>query len=46
MWKLDQDNWIIRKQIWALEHPEKFYKGKVDYDWQKIQNKTGEVVKV
>lgn len=40
-WKLDGDNWIIRKQIWALEHPEKFYEGKVDYDWQKTQMKQG-----
>ena len=39
--KLEPDNWIIRKQIWAIEHPEKFYEGKVDYDWQKIQVKEG-----
>lgn len=40
-WKLDPDNWIIRKQIWALENPEKFYNGKVDYDWQKVQIEQG-----
>jgi tetratricopeptide (TPR) repeat protein len=41
-WELDKDNWIIRKQIWAIEHPEKFYDGKVDYDWQKVQIEQGE----
>jgi tetratricopeptide (TPR) repeat protein len=35
--KLDPTNWIIRKQIWAIEHPERFYDGKVDYGWQKEQ---------
>ncbi len=33
----DQDNWIIHKQIWAIKHPEKFYKGNVDFGWQKKQ---------
>jgi hypothetical protein len=33
---LDPGNWRIRKQIWALEHPDKFYTGdSPDYDWQK-----------
>ncbi len=33
---LDPDNWRIRKQIWALEHPEKFYSDdSSDYGWQK-----------
>jgi tetratricopeptide (TPR) repeat protein len=33
---LDPQNWRIRKQIWALEHPDKFYRGdSPDYDWQK-----------
>ena len=41
-WELDKGNWIIRKQIWAIEHPEKFYDGKVDYDWQKKQMEKGE----
>ena len=39
-WKalaLDPQNWIIHKQIWAVEHPDKFYEGDVDYGWQKIQ---------
>ena len=34
---LDPQNWIIHKQIWAVEHPDKFYKGGVDYGWQKAQ---------
>ncbi len=39
--ELDRGNWIIRKQIWAIEHPERFYDGKVDYDWQKVQIEEG-----
>lgn len=35
--KLFPKNWIVRKQIWALENPERFYDGKVDYGWQKEQ---------
>lgn len=35
---LDPGNWRIRKQIWALEHPEKFYgDGGIDWAWQKEQ---------
>ena len=34
---LDPQNWIIHKQIWAVEHPDKFYDGGVDYSWQKAQ---------
>ena len=34
---LDPQNWIIHKQIWAVEHPDKFYNGSVDYGWQKTQ---------
>ena len=34
---LDPDNYIIRKQIWAVENPERFYDGAVDYDWQREQ---------
>ena len=37
--KLDPKNWIIRKQIWAVENPDRFYKERVDYDWQKEQLK-------
>ncbi|MFQ6042503.1 MAG: hypothetical protein ACE5PV_16740 [Candidatus Poribacteria bacterium] len=35
--RLDPQNWIIRKQLWAIEHPEAFYEGDVDYGWQKEQ---------
>lgn len=34
---LDPQNWIVHKQIWAVEHPDKFYDGGVDYSWQKAQ---------
>ena len=35
---LDSGNWRIRKQIWALEHPEKFYgTNGIDWNWQKEQ---------
>ena len=34
---LDPKNWIIHKQIWAVEHPDKFYENGVDYGWQKAQ---------
>lgn len=33
----DPDNWLVRKQIWAIEHPEKFYEGNVDFGWQRDQ---------
>ena len=38
---LEPDNWVIRKQIWAVEHPEKFYNGEVDYGWQRQQVEQG-----
>ena len=31
---LDPDNWIIRKQVWSVEHPELFYPA-IDLNWQK-----------
>lgn len=34
---LEPDNYIIRKQLWAIEHPEKFYGDEIDYAWQKEQ---------
>ena len=34
---LDPENWLIRKQLWAIETPEAFYKGDVDYTWQAEQ---------
>jgi tetratricopeptide (TPR) repeat protein len=33
---LDPDNFLIRSQIWALEHPERFYP-EVDREWQELQ---------
>jgi hypothetical protein len=30
----DPENFLIRKQIWAVEHPEKFHPS-IDFDWQK-----------
>ena len=35
--ELEPDHWNMRKQLWAIEHPDRFYDGKVDYDWQKVQ---------
>ena len=35
--ELEPDNWIIRKQIWAVQHPDRFYAADVDFDWQKEQ---------
>ena len=32
----DPDNYVIRKQIWAVEHPERFYPT-IDFAWQKEQ---------
>ena len=37
---LDPTNWIIHKQIWAVENPDKFYDGAIDYNWQKEQLQT------
>jgi hypothetical protein len=34
---LEPDNWIIRKQVWAIENPERFYSGEVDFTWQREQ---------
>lgn len=35
--ELETDNLIIRKQIWAIENPEKFYSGNIDLSWQEKQ---------
>jgi hypothetical protein len=35
--KLDPDNLTIRKQIWAIMNPDKFYGDEIDFDWQKQQ---------
>ena len=37
--RIDPENWLIRKQLWAIEHPGAFYDGAVDYNWQKEQIK-------
>ena len=34
--ELDPPNFTVRKQIWMVEHPEKFYPT-IDFDWQKAQ---------
>jgi hypothetical protein len=34
--RADPDNYVIRKQIWAVEHPERFYPT-IDWAWQKTQ---------
>lgn len=33
---LDPNNYVIRKQIWALKNPDKFYP-EIDWDWQNQQ---------
>jgi len=37
----DPTNLILRKQVWAVENPGKFYSGDVDYDWQREQTALG-----
>tara|TARA_Y100000590_G_C15649696_1_gene988263 strand:+ start:464 stop:1015 length:552 start_codon:yes stop_codon:yes gene_type:complete len=39
--EIDPKNYIIRKQIWAIENPNRFYKDKVDYIWQNAQLEKG-----
>ena len=39
--ELAPDNYIIRKQIWAVENPERFYEGDVGYAWQREQREKG-----
>jgi hypothetical protein len=38
---LDPDNWVIRKQRWALQEPDRFYAGDIDVDWQADQEAAG-----
>ena len=40
--ELDPENWNMRKQLWAIENPDKFYSGKVDYKWQREQVEQGQ----
>ena len=35
--RLDSGNWLIRKQIWSIKNPDRFYGGPIDFDWQKQQ---------
>ena len=39
--ELEPDNYIIRKQIWAVQNPDRFYSGDVDFAWQKQQMAQG-----
>lgn len=36
--RLDPENYIIRKQRWYIQYPDKFHP-EIDYDWQKKQFK-------
>lgn len=38
----DPENLVIRKQLWAVEHPERFYAGEVDFAWQREQLAKGQ----
>ena len=35
--RLDPQNWLMRKQFWAIDAPEAFYTGEVNYDWQEAR---------
>lgn len=37
-WALEPDNWVIRKQVWAVEHPEQFYPA-INTEWQREEIK-------
>jgi len=39
---VEPDHWNMRKQLWAIEHPERFYDGAVDHGWQKEQVERGD----
>jgi len=38
---LEPQHWNMRKQLWAIENPDRFYSGAVDFDWQKQQIESG-----
>ena len=38
---IDPKNLIVRKQLWAVENPERFYDGAVDFPWQREQMEKG-----
>ena len=44
--RFDPKNWLIRKQLWAIETPEAFYEGNVDFEWQKEQMAREEAAQV
>lgn len=39
--EIEPDNWVIRKQIWAIENPDRFYGDAVDFEWQFEQMSKG-----
>jgi tetratricopeptide (TPR) repeat protein len=43
-WALDPDNWVIRKQIWAVEHPDQFYPA-INTEWQREEIKKEDAAK-
>ena len=34
---IDPENKVLPKQIWALQHPDRFYNGPIDKEWQRQQ---------
>ena len=40
---LEPNNWVIRKQLWALEYPERFYPS-IDHNWQNEQIRRDELL--
>lgn len=39
---LEPNNWVVRKQLWALEYPERFYP-RIDHNWQNEQIRRDEL---
>ena len=31
---LDPEDWLVRRQGWAIEKPEAFYDGEVNFEWK------------
>ena len=40
--EMEPDNFVVRKQIWAVEHPDKFYEGSIETSWQREQISKGQ----
>lgn len=40
-WQIDPENFVIRKQIWAVTAPDRFYP-RIDFEWQKERIERGE----